>query len=782
MKGADFINDDGSEIRSDARRRLRGWRSRLLWQRLLHTLAAIAILLLVGHWFDTPLTTLLQQVLALALVWFAQLWISPKWRNLSTENFLLHLNRRFPDFEESTQLLGLDTSELSPMQLLQRERVLAVYPKNIAQAERWQAPLHYRTTMGVSVLCCLLFMFTDQLASLAGGVLPDSLMTPSKGLVPETESGLHGISIRIEPPAYTGLAVIETDQMDLELPQGSLVDWNLSFATNDGDYVFQLSGDKKIALEPGNEQGEGPGEYGQLHASGIVEETSLYRIVRTDTGKEPSAGEIYSLTVKLDQAPDIRIIQPRVTSLEIPKDGPARFSSQALVKDDYGVEGAGILASVAKGSGEGVKFRDETMKFDHSVETDKGLLFTKEWDLKALGMEPGDEVYFTIVATDNRQPEANTGRSETLIVRWLDDQPAGLAADGLAIDFIPEFFKSQRQIIIDTEQLLEDEPHLTPQDFKDSSYQTGQAQADLKQKYGQYLGDEFAEGPDKQLTGVTDETNTSEDAHDHDEDDHGSEINSSGMGKSLSNMTDVVRLFGHDHGDPEIGPITKRNPVALMKRAVNEMWQAERHLMQAEPALALPFEYEAYKYLKLARQADRIYVKRLGFEPPPVSEDRRLTGELDEIINDQQASIVSVIDPGSRQWVQNNLKAVYHTLTTHSSEYLLDENERGLLSTLSLEFTRLSQQRAALIRHAATLEKLSLAGQLKLAACESCLPDLKRTIWNLIEEGPGQLHHRDSSWYADDELIQSYQRAKQTENRQTKNKPGAETAQADRGR
>ena len=57
-----------------------------------------------------------------------------------------------------------------------------------------------------------------------------------------------------------------------------------------------------------------------------------------------------------------------------------------------------------------------------------------------------------------------------------------------------------------------------------------------------------------------------------------------------------IELSAHDHGDPEIGPITQRNPLALMKRAVSEMWRAERHLMQAEPALALPFEYEAYKY------------------------------------------------------------------------------------------------------------------------------------------------------------------------------------------
>ena len=244
-------------------------------------------------------------------------------------------------------------------------------------------------------------------------------------------------------------------------------------------------------------------------------------------------------------------------------------------------------------------------------------------DLTSLGMEPGDEIYFTVVATDNKQPDANTGRSDTVIVRWLEDEKPGLAAEGLAIDFIPEFFKSQRQIIIDTEQLLEDEKNLELQIFKDTSYEIGQAQADLKHKYGQYLGDELGEGPGEQLGIMHEIADTQGDKSGDDESGndesgnagHGHESENS-INTRISTTADILELFGHNHGDPEIGPITKRNPVALMKRAVSEMWQAEKHLKQAEPKLALPFEYEAYKYLQLARQADRIYVKRLGLSLP----------------------------------------------------------------------------------------------------------------------------------------------------------------------
>jgi len=750
VKDAEMQNDNALQLGNDVQLRLRGWRRRLLAQRLLYTLAAIAVVLLTGHWLATPSITLLQQVLAVCVVSFAQLRLSAKWRNLSTDNFLQHLNRRFSDFEESAQLLAKQPSSLGPLQLLQRERAVAVYQKNLAQVERWQRPLHYRGAVAIVICCGLLFTLTDQLTSLAGRILPETLVTPAGIPGSSASPDLRNIAIRIQPPAYTGLATIETDQLDLELPQGSQVDWSLSFAANDGEFGLKISPDLRIALIPGSDN--------RLQGSAVIDKTGLYRIVRNPPGTDETVGDIHSLTVILDRAPDIRVLEPRVSSLEIPQQGPANFDSEVLVKDDYGVHEVEILASVAKGSGEGVKFRDEKIEFDQVVETGKGLLYKKHWDLESLGMEPGDEVYFTVTATDNRQPEANTGRSETLIVRWLDDDPVGLAAEGLAIDFIPEFFKSQRQIIIDTERLIEDKPHLAEQAFKDSAYETGQAQADLKQKYGQYLGDEFGEG---QFDGQHETSDDSGDSHEHGEDDHGGEINNSNSGQNLNNMADIVRLFGHDHGDPEIGPITKRNPVALMKRAVNEMWQAEKHLMQAQPELALPFEYEAYKYLKLARQADRIYVKRLGFEPPPVSEERRLTGELDEIRSYRLSTPQPVTDPGSEQWNQSLLKSTYQLLTSHSAQYAFDESDRQLLSRLSIEFTNWSQQRAALIRHAATLEKLSLAGQLNLDNCESCLQDLEHAIWNLVSEGAGQLRQGNAAWYANDEMVKNYQKTLQ---------------------
>ena len=65
----------------------------------------------------------------------------------------------------------------------------------------------------------------------------------------------------------------------------------------------------------------------------------------------------------------------------------------------------------------------------------------------------------------------------------------------------------------------------------------------------------------------------------------------------------------------------------LLRSALNEMWQAELHLRQAEPAKALPFEYRALAFIKKVQQAERIYLARVGPELPPIDESRRLGGD-----------------------------------------------------------------------------------------------------------------------------------------------------------
>lgn len=745
-----------TDICQDVLKRLRQWQMRLVLQRLVFTATASSVLVATALLLEIPPATWLLQLAVLVIVSFVHLVFSHKWRQLIPENFLQHLNRRFPDFEESAQLLIKEDSDLSPMRKLQRNRARAVYTGNLARLEQWRPLIKYRPATAVILFFVLIAMTSSQLRLLTDRWLsaPPVFTTAARTTAGTTQ--ITHMAISIQPPEYTGLPANETDLPNLDIVEGSLVQWDLAFNSKADHYFLQLSDGQKIDLSPVAD--------GHWYASSTILRTDLYRIIGKTADQETSIGDIYALTVTLDQVPDVRILVPDTSSLEIPKQGSPTFSSSVLITDDYGVQSAGILASVAKGSGEGVKFRDQELSFDQSEKTDRGTLYQREWDLQSLGMEPGDEIYFTVVATDNKQPTANTGRSETVIVRWLEDEQTGLAAEGLAIDFIPEFFKSQRQIIIDTEQLLEDQKSLELQTFKDTSYEIGQAQADLKQKYGQYLGDEFGAGPGEQLGIMHEIAESRENEPGGDEpggdksgpDEHGHEESAS-INTRISTTAEILELFGHNHGDPEIGPITKRNPVALMKRAVSEMWQAEKHLMQAEPEQALPFEYEAYKYLKLARQADRIYVKRLGFEPPPVSEDRRLTGELDEILTYQLSEDSNAVEQTGPRADQRLLRDAYNLLSTQTPAAELTTAQRALLIRLSAHLMTLSEKRPALIKQAATVEKLLLAGRHQIDACPDCITELNTTLWNLMDEGTALFHQGKAAYYPGDDLIRSYQ-------------------------
>lgn len=731
-----------SDVSADIRSSLRRWRSRLLLQRSLSCLAIATLIWLLARLTGIHSGLLLQLYALMLIVGFGHLLVSHKWRLLNTHNFLLHLNRRFAAFEESAQLLIRPESDLSGIQKLQHQRVVSVYSDRLSQVRRWQPPVNFKLPLTVVVICLALSFYTVELRSLLKDISQTSSRVHTNELEDVSETGLNFVAVYITPPSYTGLKATETNTLDLEIPQGSQVRWRLSFKDNEQTYTLVLGNDQHLPLTAEDD--------GFWEASARVEKTGLYRIVQREADELRQVGGIHSITVALDRSPDIRMLEPDVSTLELSKDGSARFVSRALIHDDFGIETVEILASVAKGSGESVKFRDQTLQFDQSSSTDKGELYQRDWNLKELGMEPGDELYFTVLATDNKKPQANTGRSATLIVRWLDDETAVLAADGMAIDFIPEFFKSQRQIIIDTEQLLEDQQQLESQEFKDQSYSIGHSQADLKQKYGQYLGDEFEEGPAEQFG----ETHESDDGDDHHDDEH-SESSFSDNTK-ITSTADILNRYGHNHGDPEIGPITRRNPLALMKRAVSEMWQAERHLMQAEPEQALPYEYEAYKYLKLARQADRIYVKRLGFVPPPVSEETRLTGDLDDILSYNSETGNVVLDPSGHRYTQGLLHDIYQFVTGYSSEILLSDEQRQQLRQFNQLLTLWSAQNPDLIRHAVTVETLLLSGRID-ANCKQCMQNLASVVWSLIDGDSVDFRQRRASWQTTDTMLNDYQ-------------------------
>jgi hypothetical protein len=91
-------------------------------------------------------------------------------------------------------------------------------------------------------------------------------------------------------------------------------------------------------------------------------------------------------------------------------------------------------------------------------------------------------------------------------------------------------------------------------------------------------------------------------------------------------------LLTHVHDSPEAATLFDEQVKSSLRAALAAMWEAEGHLRVARPDAALPSENRALEILKALQQADRISVRRVGFDPPPIKiDERRLKGDLETI-------------------------------------------------------------------------------------------------------------------------------------------------------
>ena len=205
---------------------------------------------------------------------------------------------------------------------------------------------------------------------------------------------------------------------------------------------------------------------------------------------------------------------------------------------------------------------------------------------------------------------------------------------GLGVDLLPEYFRSQRQIIIDTEQLLEDEPNISRVEFNRRSENIGHDQNLLRKRYGEYLGMEDEMESSAETDAISDgggaDLGEAEAADDHDHE--GEEVNEMGLSSAESEVAGIIPdEFFHDHGAAEMNTLFAESPRALLKQSLDNMWNAEMYLRIRRPQEALPYEYAALEYLKAVQQANRQYTRKAGYELPPIpEEEKRLTGTYDD--------------------------------------------------------------------------------------------------------------------------------------------------------
>ncbi|MBI3483513.1 MAG: tryptophan-rich sensory protein, partial [Bacteroidetes bacterium] len=351
--------------------------------------------------------------------------------------------------------------------------------------------------------------------------------------------------------------------------------------------------------------------------------------------------DFYKIEMVKDQSPKISIKNlDQFTRLKFTDKLTVELKSD--LSDDYGLSDAQIIATVSKGSGEGVKFREEKLRFSSPQKISGNRLEARrDLDLKKFGLEPGDELYFYVEVFDNKVPVPNRSRTETFFIALQDTAREISSMDsGLGVDLMPEYFRSQRQIIIDTEKLLRGKKTISQFQFNSTSNELGYDQKVLRLRYGQFLGEEDEAGIGLAESPQSEEERdvTKQYGHQHDTKNEHNLVEQKNLkhdhateSKSDEEKEDPLKAFVHQHDNTEEATFFIQSLKSKLKAAITQMWEAELYLRLYQPEKSLPYQYKALNLLKEISSDSRIFVHRSGFDPPPLKEDKRLTADLSEI-------------------------------------------------------------------------------------------------------------------------------------------------------
>jgi len=576
------------------------------------------------------------------------------WRGvarLDREWLVRRLNALRPDMDDSADLLFAAPGRLRGLQRLQRQRlerrIEAGSDTDLLEPQPWRPKLiGAALALALTAAAALWPQTARESAEPALSPAPPVAAAPG-------QPRLTAQALRIQPPAYTGLPARDEPSLEGPVPEAATLRWRLRFEPQPAQAALVFHDGERLPLR---REGE---EWSAQRALG---KSSLYRIVAAGAPLAQTR-RLYRLDVVPDRAPQVRVLQPE-RGLTLLARGQKSWPLAFEASDDYGVAANARLRIVlAQGSGEQITFRERSIELRGSGSATVKR-FVHALDLAALGFAVGDDLIVQLSIADNRAPQPQTASSPNLILRWPAD--AGSEAtgiEGMVKTVLPAYFRSQRQIIIDAEALIAQRRKLDGDTFVKKSDAIGVDQRLLRLRYGQFLGEE-AEGEPKLPTSDSEDDHSHEgeahkneahegetaaapaDGHDHD---HGAPpAAKQAFGESGS----VLQEFGHTHDHAEAATLLDPKTRALLKSALDQMWQSELHLRQGQPQQALPFAYKALGFIKQVQQASRIYLARVGPELPPIDESRRLGGDREGIARREDAlAPASAADPlPARLW------------------------------------------------------------------------------------------------------------------------------------
>lgn len=563
--------------------------------------------------------------------------ITAAWRirRLDRAWLVARLDAGAPPLEDSADLLFRDPAELQGFAALQRGRLER---RTDALEQMDLRPPWSRWSIVGAVL-------VGAALGLAAAFWPSTQPVDAGGRAAPRSAGAPKVTrtrLRIVPPAYTGLPAREQLALDARAPEGSRIEWVIDMAPGPDAAQLVFPGAAAVTLARRG---------GGWRGATTLTASTLYRLEAQGLERQ----RLHRLNAVIDAAPVVRIVEPDA-QLVLTRPGQTRWTPVFEVTDDYGVApGAVLRIAVTQGEGENITVKHRTLPMTGRGDG-RRKRFSVTLDLAREGLAPGGDMIVQLAARDNRAPAPQTVDGPSVILRWPSAQGLEGGLDGMVRQTLPAYFRSQRQIIIDAEALIADRRRIDADRFQSRSNALGADQAQLRLRYGQFMGEEAEGGGAGGIALPTNDapsrpalpTNdapapvpaAAEADHDHADHDHADHDHEHDAGPpAFGSQMDVTAQFGHVHDTPEAATLFDPGTRDTLRQALNAMWGSERALRQGLPEDALPYAHRALELLKEAQQATRIFLARTGANLPPVDLSRRLSGDRDGIVGGAFAAL-----------------------------------------------------------------------------------------------------------------------------------------------
>ncbi len=669
------------------------------WRRILVTslcvLPIAAALVLVAHRVYGPMVAI---ALAVTIKVIAGLALARALRVIDPRWVVRRLDAALPELDDSTELLLSGEEALAPLARLQRQRVID------RLMQRAQVDVREPWPRGAVIACFVVALVIAGLGWFWRPTAVETLAaTSTETSTPSAPSNTRVLDVRasIAPPAYTGLPERAVDAFDFPVESGARVTWRVRLDTTPSAVALEFHDRSRVELRRDGDAWIGDREIAQ---------STLYRL-RVEDAPPLIDDNLHRIDAIADRAPEVRVIEPdrTLTLLEPPQ---TRWSLAFEAQDDYGLGAASLRITLAQGGGENVTFKEQTLALKGEGDA-RSRRYRQVLDLPQLGVAEGDDVIVRLSVADNRSPQANVTRSASFILRWpppLGDESTGM--EGLVQRRMPAYFRSQRQIIIDTEALIAEQPRLSRDDFMARANAIGEDQRVLRLRYGQFLGEESEDPAAEAPQGGDDHDDHEAEGHHH---------GGPGVGEAQARATrqfgdggNVLADFGHVHDIAEAATLLDPETKETLRAALNAMWSAELALRQGTLKAALPHENRALAYIKQVQQSTRIYLARVGLELPAIDNARRLTGERKDL-RDRASALVARQTDATIVTAWQALEGDGE-IDIDALDRWVRERERDLPDALGL---------------LAELDRLR--GD---ADCGDCRAHLRNLLWNLLPTPP----------------------------------------------